>query len=477
MRAVRRVTDCVLVGCAALCGYLLLAQRTFYGVDGWRLVRRVSTGDVRSDMHLLYKPIAHRCAQIGESLGLSVYESMVVASAVGTAVGVGFLVEAGRQLGLGRGRAVLTALLVGVLPGVLFFATVVERHGPFFAFAGLTAFAAACLSARPSAGRGIGFAVACTLAYAAHSTGVLMVAAFLPFAFVLARRNGGDGARPGLAPFVVAALGTGVGMFAARRLGVRLGTVQNEGDNFAFFLQHAAVHVGQLEQLPGCLWNEVAVAFFPASVLWLLARPRDGLLLLAVAAAIAVYGLLSFLILGSFDERGAYALPLAWPLAAVAGRTLRTAQLLRAIFVAAFVSIVLVLRHDDRHLDSWNEGLRELSGTREPYLIAAAWDDFEYVFLFQPEARAGDGFYDAFDAHGFPADLVRANAALLHAFLADRKASGRELYVSDRGLETLHGPADPGKAGALVVDVLRQGFDFERVDAGGFAGYRLVPKT
>ena len=475
MRAVRRVSDCVLVGLAALGGYLLLAQRTFYGVDGWRLVRRVSTGDVRSDMHLLYKPIAHRFALVGESLGLSVYESMVLASAVGTALGVAFLVEAGRQLGLDRRRAVLTAALVGALPGVLFFATVVERHGPFFGFAGATALAAACLAARPGIGRGLWFACACTAAYAAHSTGVLMVAAFLPFAFVLAWRNRGA-ERPPLAPFVTAAVGTAVGMVAARRLGVMLGTVQNEGDNFAFFLQHAAVHVGQVGQLPACLWNEVLVAFFPASLLWLFARPRDTLLLGSVAGAIAVYGLFSFLILGSFDERGAYALPLAWPLAAAAARGLRVAQIVRAFLAAGLVSVVLVLRHDDRHLDAWDEGLRALSGAREPYLVAAAWDDFEYVFLFQPEARSGTGFYDAFDAHGFPLEVLRANAAVLHAFLGERRASDRELFLSDRGLETLRQPADPGKAGPAVVDVLEQGFEFERVDAAGFHGFRLVPR-
>jgi hypothetical protein len=476
MRGVRRVIDCLLVGLAALGGYLLLAQRTFYGVDGWRLVRRVSTGDVRSDMHLLYKPIAHRFALFGESLGLSVFESMVLASAVGTAVGVGLLVEAGRQLGLGRGRAILTAILIGVLPGVLFFATVVERHGPFFAFAGLTALAAAWLAARPGIGRGLGFAAACTAAYAAHSTGVLMVVAFLPFAFVVSWRNGAVG-RPPFAPFVVAAAGTALGMFGARRLGVVLGTVQNEGDNFAFFLQHAAVHVGQPGQLPECFWNEVVVAFFPASLLWLLLRSRDGLLLGAVGIAVVVYGLFSFLILGSFDERGAYALPLAWPLAAAVGRSLRSIQLLPAILVAAALSIGLVLRHDDRHLDAWEEGLRTLAGEREPYLVAASWDDFEYVFLFQPEARAGSGFYDAFDAHGFPADTLRANAALLHAFLAERRGAGRDLFVSDQGLDTLRQPADPGKAGPLVVEVLEQGFTFERVDAAGFHGFRLTPKS
>lgn len=476
MRAVRRVTDCLLVGLAALCGYLLLAQRTFYGVDGWRLVRRVSTGDVRSDMHLLYKPIAHRFALAGESLGLSVYESMVLASAVGTAIGVALLVEAGRQLGLDRRRAVLSALLVAALPGVLFFATVVERHGPFFAFAGATALAAARLANGPSSGRGLVFAAACTAAYAAHSTGVLMVAAFLPFAFAIARRRG-EGNLPPIAPFAIAAIGTAIGMFGARRLGLWLGTVQNEGDNFAFFLQHAAVHVGQIGQLPGCLWNEVLVAFFPASVLWLFARPRDAAILASVGIAVAVYGLFSFLILGSFDERGAYALPLAWPLAAGASRTLRSAHLVRAILVAGLVSVVLVLRHDDRHLDSWDEGLRALAGDREPYLVAAAWDDFEYVFLFQPDARSGSGFYDAFDAHGFPLEMLRGNAALLHAFLGERCASGRVLFVSDRGLETLRQPADPGKAGPAVVEVLEQGFEFERVDAAGFHGFRLNPRS
>ena len=51
-----------------------------------------------------------------------------------------------------------------------------------------------------------------------------------------------------------------------------------------------------------------------------------------------------------------------------------------------------------------------------------------------------------------------------------------ELFLTDAGLETLRGPADPGKAGPLVVEVLERGFVFEPVERGGFRGSRLVPR-
>jgi hypothetical protein len=478
---VRRLLDSCSVSALALLVYLGLGQRTFYGVDGWMLVRRVAAGDVRSDMHLLYKPIAAAAARAGAALGLSVYESMLLASAVGTAVGVGLIHAAARELGAARREALWIAALAGALPGVVFYATVVERHGPFFAFAGLTAWASAALARRPGAATATGFALACTLAYAAHSTGVLMVAAYLPLVAAWMRTGIAGPVRGwGLVLWScsTAAIGTALGMFVARRIGIWAGTVEREGDNFAFFLQHAAVHVRQPDALPLCLWQEIVVGFAPLSLLWLLAfrDPRPRLVALALSAAVLVYLLFSFLILGAFDERGAYALPLAWPFAWVAvrrfGGWLRPAALGLALALAA----LFVVRHDDRHLDAWAEGMFALAGERQPYLLAAAWADFELIFLHQPGAVAGTDYYDAFDAHGFPAEVLRDNAALLLAFLRARHAAGRELLLTDPGLEALRAPAEPGRAGALLVEVLESGFVFEPVDRQAFRGHRLVPR-
>ena len=464
---------------AAGVAYLSLGQRSFYGVDGWMLARRVIAGDIRSEMHLLYKPLAALAVAVGEGVGLTAYESMVVLSGVGSAIGVAAIHAALRTLGASRRDALLGTAVAAAMPGVVFYATVIERHGPFFAFAGLCALAAARLTQRCTGLLAFVFGLACALAYAAHSTGVLMLAGFLPLAAALAREH-----EPALRwssfirPAVFAALTTAAGMFIARRIGIALGTVQHEGDNFAFFLQHAAVHVTQPAALPACLWNEILTAFAPMSLLWLVAfstRSRWPVGA-AVAVAIALYFLFSFLILGSFDERGAYALPLAWPFAVVAWRFLRTPFTLLVVVASALLAVGEVRSHDDRPLAARAAGMYEAAGERQPYLLAMAPEDFELLFLYQPAARAPAGFFDAFDTHGFAADVVREHAPTLVAFLAERRASGRELLLSEVGLAAMRLPADDGRAGPLLVAMLETGFRFEPVERGGFRGYRLLPR-
>lgn len=479
----RRAVDTLLVFLGAAAAYLALGQRTFYGVDGWMLVRRVAAGDVTSNMHLIYKPIARAAADLGSMIGASVYESMVVASAIGTALGVAAIHAAASVLGARRPQAVLVAGVAGTFPGVVFFATVVERHGPFFAFAGVTALASAWLARSPGVRSALGFALACTAAYAAHSTGVLMVAAYLPLAVAWAR-TGVTGLPPApwrrvLTAAGIAALATGLGMLVARRIGVWTDVVTGEGDNFAFFLQHASVHVGRLDMLPACAWNEIVTAFAPMSLLWPLAfrDRRPQLVAWAVTTGVLVYLTFSFLILGSFDERGAYALPLAWPFAWVAVRRLHPALALLALAFAGTLAVVEVRRHDDRPLDAWAAGMRAIAGDATPYLVAASWDDFELVFLHQPGAVAVHGFYDAADARSFEAPLLLEHASLLIRFLEEREAEGRVLLLTEPGLRALRAePDEPGQAGPLVLEVIERGFELRPVAHGAFRGYRLVPR-
>ena len=156
--------DSLLVLLVALPVYLATGQRTLYGVDGWRLLRRAATDDVRSEMHLLYKPMAVAAKQIGALLDVPMLESVVALSGVGTAVGVALVHAAARRFGLGRGDALWVAVLVGTAPGVWFYATVVERHGPFFAFVGLSAWALAWFAVRPGPWAALGFSLAVSLA-------------------------------------------------------------------------------------------------------------------------------------------------------------------------------------------------------------------------------------------------------------------------------------------------------------------------
>lgn len=476
--------DSLLVLLVALPVYLATGQRTLYGVDGWRLLRRAATDDVRSEMHLLYKPMAVAAKQIGALLDVPMLESVVALSGVGTAVGVALVHAAARRFGLGRGDALWVAVLVGTAPGVWFYATVVERHGPFFAFVGLSAWALAWFAVRPGPWAALGFSLAVSLAYAAHSTGILLTAGYLPLWAWWLRQGSGAAATPwsrivllgGLAGF-----GAGGLAFVARRIGVWIGTVTQESSNFDFFLQHAAVHVAQPETIPINLAQEYLMPFLPLSVLAPAVflrrgrRPAEPLLGAALLIAIGVYAAISFTILGDFSESGAYALPLAFPLAFAVVRCWSPAVRVLAVVIACSVSIAWIHDHDKEPLRPRADGLRALAGTAEPYLVAAAWDDFALLFGYFPAARWTVDYYDAFDAHGFDRALVEANGPLLaQALLA--QSDGRPIFLSEQGERTLARPAEEGKAGSLVLDVLQQAFRFEPVSAGGFEGYRLEPR-
>ena len=473
--------DALLVFVAVAAVYLAAAQHTIYKLDGWRELRRLAGGDVRSDMHLLFMPVMKGGVEAGAGIGLSMHDAAVATSALLAALGVAFVHGAARVGGASRGGALTVSLAVAFAPGVAFFATVFERHGVFVAGLGLTAFAGAAFARRPALGTAIGFAAAMTVAYALHSTGALLGASYLPWAMSQAARGTTS---PAVTPRRVLALGAGCGAIAvalallARRIAIWNGLVEDEGANARFFLVLAAHYGAQPGLLAPALWNEIVVPFLPLSLTWLAAFRRPALRgeALVVAGSAALYLALSFLLLGDTDERGAYALPLAWPFASLTWRALGLRTTCIAIAIAAGLAGWQIRDHDRDPLAAVASDLRRAVGPSEPFLLAAAPTDFELLYLHFPAARPNRDYWDAFDAKGFPADLVQSQTEVLSAYLREQLARGRTLVLTAGGREELMQPVDPGRAGGLVLGELERAFRFEPLTEGTFVGQRLVPQ-
>ncbi len=469
--------DSLLVFVAAVAVYALYAQDTMYGIDAWNDLRRLHEGDTRSAVHLLYLPIANECAQLGAKLGLTLHESVRWFSVLGTALGLVFMHAASRRLGLGRGAALAATLAAGCAPGVAFYATVVERHGPFLAFAGLACWLSARWATAPRWWWSFALGLACALAYAAHSTGVLLVALLVPIGVVGIRERGERWRAQAAIVVVTAAVGT----YVASRLGVWLGHTTVAGGNFAILIEFASVAVRHPEVVGRVAWHEFAFPLMPISVLWI-ARwfQADGrAMTLATGFGIAVYFVFAFLILAGFDavegfdERGAYLLPLAWPLSYATVRTLGAWSGVAAALVAAMLAHVQIAEHDVAPQRQRAEALRQASGRAEPFLIVATRDDFEMLFVEFGEYRpvqAGqlDGDYLDLFLASHNEDLAggRGVAPLLPLVVRSRLDAGRVVWISRSAVEFLEAPdrVPHAELGPLFLEALRGAFRWVESD-------------
>ncbi|MCC6781402.1 MAG: hypothetical protein IT457_01065 [Planctomycetes bacterium] len=472
-------TIALFIGVAAV--YLAAGQHTIYKLDGWHLLRRLSGEDSRSDMHLAFTWVTNAMVEALQGLGLTLHSAAVASCALATAAGVALVHVAARRLGASRGPACALALAVAASPAVAFFATVLERHGIFFAGTGLAAFAAARFATRPNWAGSLALAVAIVVAYALHSTGALLGASYLPLAVVQARA--GDGAGPrAWRPLLVQGIACGALAASlallARRLALLAGLVGDEGASLRFLTVLAGSYVQHPEQLPGAIWNELVFPFVPFSLLWLVAFVRPALVREARAVLVGslAYLALAFLLLGDTDERGAYTLPLAWPYVWLTWRALGTRVLLVAILLAAAVAGWRIRAHDTDPLAPVASGLRELAGP-SPFLLAAASTDFELLYLHFPTARPNVDFWDAFDAKAFPVAVLRDNAAVLRGYLDAQQARGVALVLTDAGRAELAMPVEDGRAGPLVLSLLEDWYRFEPLQHGAFRGYRLSPRS
>lgn len=445
--------------CAAL--YLALRQHSFYKTDGLTLVHFASAGSWwGSGHHALYLPLLRLAHALLAPFGVSVYESALALSALGSAGGVAVAHAGFRRLRLSRAQSFAASALVATAPSIVFFATVVEYHGAYFALAGLAFWCMARLHEAPSAARALALGAACQLGAQVHSSGNLLPGLLLAWFLALgwnAREQRWRRVR--LAALAAAAHLALLPLFGAAWKG--LGGGASARSQIEFLL----VDPAGLAELPRMLVHEALLPFLPISLACWLAARRAELRpeLVALLLGLLPYAALS-LALGigrpGFVERGAYWLPLAIP----AARLCVLALPLRACHALACGALALawveVARHDDpaparEFARSW----RAIQSEREGVLLLAGFADHAHRLIGLPRQPS---FELDLAAQLPPSEFARRRAEL-DAALDAYASEGRPLYLTAGAQAFLR---MPGLAsGALLSQHLEQRYELREVRA------------
>jgi 4-amino-4-deoxy-L-arabinose transferase-like glycosyltransferase len=335
--------DGVTVAALALVIYALLAQSRFYLFDAETFYMLVARGELSHPNHPLYLPLCAALAGLLGTVGVSLFDAMTFASALGSAFWVLAAHRASAAMGLDRREALGAAILSAAVPSVVFFATVVEVHGPFLAFAGCALWQTARARTAPNARRFFELGLTTGLAATAHATGHLLplLAGFILLAEVPSLRRAGALAR-------AAALG------AAGHVGARIAAGLVLGGDLGETLTYVTDQWSRFSagRLPGTIWHEWLLpaappALIALAVLLLPRTPRPlRALALALHGAALVYALAATFMLAGIRENGAYFQPLVLVAAWVTVRSVPTRAVLLAAVVGLTAGIIQVQGHD-----------------------------------------------------------------------------------------------------------------------------------
>jgi hypothetical protein len=471
--------DGLWIGLFFLLVYEALRQTTVYG-DGVDLLHNGWSNEISGTVHLLYPAVLYGLRRMLDPLGMTVYEIASHLSCVATAFGVALAHTGFSVLGFRRRDAILAAGLVGFSPGILFFATVVEMQSLLFGIAGLSFVAAARMAVRPTPGRAALLGLATGIAYCAHASGILLP---VPLLLMVWTRGLADAETRARLPMSWGALTLVVGLthlavvwgvpFLLRTLSdsfsTTLGNAQGHVMNFV-----SAGHWSNLTAVIATVWHEWLLAFLPLSVLWVRAFfvSRTKWMGLALGIALVPYLATSILMLGGFNEHGAYLLPLAWPAAWVVLRCCPRPVAFGGLIVAAVISVVTVTLHDkpERSL-AFAAGLRTVAAEEPVALLIGEYVDLEACFVRLPEVPYLWIVKVAYDE--------RERAESLMPFLDEQLTTwfeeGRRVFLTSQ-VEAL---AQPGAfAGSQILDEvilahLRNNYELVPVGAGGFSGKEI----
>ncbi len=337
------MADGLAAAIAALVVYTLLGQSRFYLFDAETFYMLVARGELAHPNHPLYLPVCAGIAGVLAPLGVSLFDAMTFASALGSAVFVFTAHRASACMGLGRGPSFGAALLSATVPTVVFFATVIEVHGPFLAFAGCALWQTARVREATTNLRILALGWTTGLAATAHATGHLLplLAGLVLLAEVPALRAPGAAARAAVCGAVGHATARlGVGALLGGDLGNTVGYVTDQWSRFA------------LERVPATVWHEWLLPAAPPALvaLAILVAPRPPraarTLAWALHAAVLVYALAATFMLAGIRENGAYFQPLVLVAAWVLARSLPMRAMLVAALVGMTAGVLQVRGHD-----------------------------------------------------------------------------------------------------------------------------------
>ncbi len=469
--------DALCAAAASLALYLALGQRTVYG-DGFTFLIATRDAPYYLPAHPLYLPLATALRRAVEPFGLTQYEAFRLLSQVGGACGVAGSSLALRLLGCSRGETALATAWVAWTPSLAFFATIVEIHAPFFAFAALAWLAAALLvrAPRPWAAALLGLTPA--LAALVHASGLLLpvplLAAFAAHRWPSAGERRERQRLAALAAIAIAAHGLGFVAFnlLARALGADTAPTAAAGAAWSF-----ARFSAEVRNFGVAAWREWLWPYLPLSVAWLAGfrgQPTRALAWATLAALVVFVGA-SAVVLGHWQEHGAYLLPLAPLAASIAVRALPWSLAVAGIAASCLLALIAVGSHDrpERPRD-YAAGVRELAGDRDVLLLIGDYADIEACFVELP----GVEFFFALDTPALVASGDPALRAQLDGYIQRKRAANAAVYLTRAAEERLRAPQTQAQfpGAAMLHQHLRQQYHWRPVAARGFQGIELAPK-
>ncbi len=460
-----RALDTFAVFVACLLLYLALGQETFYRSDGRHALKLLLSGLPAHPNHFFYLPALRGAHALGGAT-FSLYQCALFVSQAGCAVGVALFHRASLSLGLSRGGALLVAALVATTPGVVFFASVVELHGLFLAFAGVAAWSAARFAARPGWRTAVVFGVATGLAVGAHATGHLLPLAFLPLAFR-------DAQRPVLPVAIVCAAHAATALLlpsALRALGVPV----HGGAALTFILTTFAQHGLPLDAIPSLLWCDWIAPFAPLALLPWFAWRRARNETIGLGVGLVGYLGATMMLLGSVSENGAYVLPLVWPAALLSVRALRPWLCVAAAVVGLGLGVRWVAVHEDSEFSrAFATAARELEREAPSIFFAGALREFDAFFIHAPELKWKDPIDDA----GLPPEAIPVAMRMLESWVRTQKAAGVRVFLTEGVFEYLKAPIGPHpETGPVLARAYADTFDLVPVERGVLRARRVEPR-
>ncbi|MEM7201717.1 MAG: hypothetical protein AAF628_15720 [Planctomycetota bacterium] len=468
--------DAVMLGAAAFGLYLWLGQETVYS-DGYTFLLGTQNRRYSHPFHPGYMPLARQLLQTLRPHGFGQYEIFRLLSQLGVALGVVLTAVGLRVVGLDRARVRLATAWVAVTPAVVFFATVVEVHGAFFAAASLAWLAAACLWRRPSITAAVALGLLTAGATLMHASGVLLPLPLL-LLFVAAPPHRLDVSplkrrlRLAAVALLVHGVGYGLSVWTTRSLGARV-----EPGTAAGFVAGLAEHVRSAQHFAEVAWSEWLWPFATASLTWWLCFCRRGQrrLGLGLLGALAVYLPAAALVLSLGPERGAYLLPLAVPAAAlgVAALPRRVAQ--AAVLISLALAVAGVWSHDERDAArAFRRGVHAAVAPYKPFVLvgdpaeveACLVANLEFIVVLDSSFLLGgqnEKIRRGFDRH------LRNRIADGYRVLLTESADAQ---MRDEEVLAAFPPA------ATWTTHLRATYDFDRVPGRhrAFQGWRLTPR-
>lgn len=447
----------------AFVAYTLLAGDALYAEDGFFILASLEARSCTRNLHEAFLPQLIAFGDLLSWLALPPHRVATLFSACGAALGVTLTHRALCVLEPGdRAAARRATALVVTAPAVVFFATVVEYHGFFFAYAQLALLCAAHLARAPGVKWAVGLGVAIAAATLVHSSGMFLPAVLLPLVLVEAR-SVAPTRRVALCG--VAAVVSGVGAFGGRA------ALQAIFVPRPLALPGLDAALAGLPYVPHALLTEWLLPFAPVALGALLALRRAatrGLALWLWAAALVYALAASGALYDALWERGAYLLPLVGPAALLSVRSLQRAWVWVLVALGGAAAIVQVRVHASAAAayPTFVQGVQEATAPAAPVALVLAQPERAAIAVLRPAWRAVD-LRNVLVQDGA---MVDATLAAVGAWLPALLPEGHRLLISDASLAELRAAGDHGVR--LAAAILAR-CDARPVTSAGFRGLLL----